>query len=289
MSELTPRTHDDGRSRLVAYDHGAHLASWEVDGAPVVWLSPRAVLDGSAAIRGGVPLCLPWFANGPDGTLRPSHGPARTTTWRLAPTRGPDEVWAWTLAAADLAGSPGAEHLPGPFEARYAVSLTASPGAPSPTLGLLLEVRNTGDRKYRLEGALHTYLAVPDATTAEVDGLDGAAYLDKVTGERHVQHGPVRLDGETDNVYDSPGRTGLVLRDGNTGSGRRVQLAPVGSTQTVVWNPGPERSAAMEDLGPEAWRSFVCVEAAATGDHGPTLAPGATWALGCRFTVHPAT
>lgn len=276
MSQLQPHTVSVGRSELVAYDHGATVATWHLDGREVIWLSPRAVLDGSAAIRGGVPLCFPWFAAGAGGDLSPSHGLLRTATWTPAATRD-EEVLAWTLSSADLQDRPGAEHLPGPFEVRHGVSLHGD------DLGLLLEVHNPGTSAYTVEAALHTYLAVADLGRAEVHGLDGVPYLDKVTGERELQDGAVRFDGETDNVYDGTGAPGLLLLDG---TGGRVELVTEGATQTVVWNPGAEGSARMADLGPDVHRQFVCVEAAATGDRALEVPAQGTVRLGCRLAVH---
>lgn len=276
---LTPRVHDDGRSRLVAYDHGAHLASWQLDGQPVVWLSEAAVLDGTAAIRGGVPICFPWFADGPDGGQSPSHGVVRTARWRPAPSQG-EEVWAWEVSHTDVAGVRGADQIPGPFRLRYAVRLTAPAADHSPTLSLELTVHNPGPTAYAVEVALHSYLAVEDAEQVQIEGLDGAEHLDKVTGSRGRQEGLLRLDGETDRVYDRSGP--VVVQD--RARGRALEVVPHGATQTVVWNPGAQKSAAAADLTPEAWRHFVCVETAATGQHALSLAAGQTRTLGCSMT-----
>lgn len=282
VTTLTPRVHDDGRSRLVAYDFGAHLASWDQDGRPVVWLGPHAVLDGSRPIRGGVPICFPWFDAGPAGDLSPSHGPVRRRPWRPTQAEG-DEVWAWEITAADVAADPGAEHLPGDFRARYAVSLHPGEGS-SPVLGLRLEVTNPTATAYPVEVALHTYLAVGDVGATRVLGLEGVSYLDKETGERSVQEGAVRFTGPTDRVYDSPGRGLLAVDD----RGRaHLHLNPEGATQTVVWNPWEEQAAQLPDLGDQDWRRFVCVETAATGDRALEVPPGGSVALGCEISVLP--
>lgn len=278
---LTPRTHEAGRSRLVAYDLGATLATWEVDGRPVVWLSREARLDGTKGLRGGIPLCFPWFASGPRGDLSPNHGPARTATWEaLEPAE--DELWAWGLSSESLREAPGAEHLPGPFEARYAVRLPAS-DAPA-VLEVELELRNPGAESFPVEVALHTYLAVADVRSAAVLGLDGVPYYDKVTRTRGVQQGPVSFTGETDLVLDSPGEPGVRLE---TGDGGVVELLPHGSTQTVVWNPWVDKAAETEDLGDEEWQDFVCIETAATGGRALSLPACGSVRIGCRFTVHP--
>ncbi|WP_281964029.1 D-hexose-6-phosphate mutarotase [Serinicoccus marinus] len=279
---LPARTHEAGPSRLVAYDHGAHLATWELAGAPVVWCSEQAVLDGSKAIRGGVPVCFPWFADGPAGDLSPAHGVLRTATWHLDTATG-DEVWAWTITDQDVVGSPGAEHVPGPFRVRYAVALGQEDDAP--TLDLRLTVHNPGAAPLPVEVALHTYLGVADATTATVHGLSGAEALDKVTGRRGRVEGAVGFEGETDLVVDSPGSPAVEVRDGT----RVLRVRSHGATQTVVWNPGAEKAAAMSDLGTQEWRDFVCVETAATAGLGLTLDPGATHTLGCTIAVHPAS
>lgn len=201
----------------------------------------------------------------------------RTATWRPDPTAD-DEVWAWTLSSEDVTDAPGGEHLPGPFRLRHAVSLTDD------EVTVALSVHNPGPTAYPVEVALHTYLAVADLDAAAVHGLDGTPYLDKVTGTRQVQDGPVRFRGETDNVYDSPGEPRPVLEDG---AGRRVVLTPAGTTQTVVWNPGADQAARLRDVGPEAWRDFVCVEAAATGARGLEVPPHDSVQVSCRFAVQP--
>lgn len=277
---LTPRVHEAGRSRLVAFDHGAHLATWELDGEPVVWLSEAAVLDGSKAIRGGVPICFPWFADGPDGEHSPSHGVVRTATWRPASTRR-EEVWAWELAHIDVAGVPGAHQIPGPFDLRYAVRLSPAGAGRSPALELDLQVHNPGPTTYDAEVALHNYVAVGDVEQVRIEGLDGADYLDKVSGTRRHQDGPVRLTGETDRVYERSG----PVRVHDQAGGRAVVIHPRGAAQTVVWNPWAEQAAATADLSEDSWRRFVCVETAATGQQALTLVPGQTHSVGCSVST----
>lgn len=279
MTTLTPRTHAAGRSRLVAFDHGAHLAAWSVDGISRVWLSEEAVLDGSAPIRGGVPICFPWFASGPGGDLSPSHGLVRTATWRPADTDG-DEVWAWELSSSDVTGDDGGGHLPGSFHLRYAVSLVEA----DEVLTLALQVRNTGEEDYRFEAALHTYLGVEDVRDVQILGLEGADYLDKVTGRRAVQDGPVELTEETDRVYDRSGP--VVVAD--RAALLHHEVRPSGATQTVVWNPWADKAAALDDLGDDEWLRFVCVETAAAGEHALTVPAGGTVEISCGLSQHPS-
>lgn len=278
MTTLTARTHQDDRSQLVAYDHGAHLASWTLDGEPVIWVSPNARLDGKHAIRGGVPLCLPWFGNGPSGDLVPSHGPARTTTWTpVPPDSSHRELWAWELPSVNLAEAPGAQHLPGAFLARYAVSLTTAH-----ELELTLRITNTSSQGYRLEAALHTYLQVSDLSQARILGLENSWYADKVTGRREHQEGAVRFTKEIDRVYDSPAPVHL-----DDPGRRHIMVRGHGSAQTVLWNPGAQKGSALTDLGDPAWADFVCVETAAIGDGALEIAAGQSVSIGARYIVLP--
>lgn len=278
---LTPRIHVEGPSRLVAYDFGAHVAEWAVDGVPVVWLSEHAVLDGSRPVRGGVPICYPWFADGPQGGLSPSHGLVRTRTWATAEVEG-EEVWAWRIGAEDLAGAPGAEHLPGDFRARYAAALGR--GEHGPVLELTLSVHNPSEEDQVVEVALHTYLHVGDVREIAVLGLEDATYLDKVTGRHEVQSGPLRLTGETDRVYD---RSGPVVVEDRTAL-RAMHVLPRGAAQTVVWNPWAQKAAGLADLGDEEWLRFVCVETAARGERALDLRAGTTVEVGVDIVLSSA-
>ncbi|SOC54393.1 D-hexose-6-phosphate mutarotase [Ornithinimicrobium cerasi] len=279
MTTLTPRVHDADGSRLVAYDLGATLAEWDLDGEPVLWLSDRAVLDGSAPLRGGIPICFPWFAAGPEGDRSPSHGLVRTATWRSAEPAD-EEVWAWEVGSADVSG---AERLTGPFELRYAVGLRPGREAMGRELLVALAVTNPADAPLTVEAALHTYLAVEDVRATRVLGLDGVEYYDKVDGVRRVQRGPLTFTGETDRVYDSGAEAGIVVDDGS----RQLHLRPAGATQAVVWNPWAERCAEVADLADDAWQRFVCVETAATAHRSLTVPPGGTSTLSCTFAARP--
>lgn len=249
------------------YLQGAHVTSWQPAGAePVIWLSPAAQFRSGSAIRGGVPICFPWFGAGRTG-LSPAHGFARTAPWRLAGAT--DDAGTVTLTFMltqdDVAGAPGADRWPFAFEARYAVSFGAE-------LTLALTVRNTGSETFSFEEALHTYLAVADVRSATIEGLDGARYLDKTaTGEQGpvVQTGAVTFAGATDRVY----LRGAPLTLVDPGA-RTITIESDRTADTVVWNPWAGGAAAMADLGDDDWTTMVCVEAANALDDAITLAPG---------------
>jgi glucose-6-phosphate 1-epimerase len=242
--------------------NGAHLMEWAPVGqAPVLYLSPDAVLEPGKAIRGGIPVCWPWF--GPHAEpQRPMHGYARILPWRLV------------LAEADEAGV----HLVFELEAgeaaqpwwefRLAARLEMRIGD---ALEVVLATRNTGDEPLRLEEALHTYLTVGDITRVVVRGLEAASYLDTV-GERVMrrQAGDVLFDREVDRQYAST--AAVAVED--PALGRVLVVEKEGSATTVVWNPWIEKSKRLADLPDEAYLGFLCVEAANAGEGAVELAPG---------------
>jgi glucose-6-phosphate 1-epimerase len=246
---------------------GGHLTHWQPHGgAPVLFLSRRAVYAPGQAIRGGVPLVFPWF--GPHVTDRsaPMHGFARSRPWRLV-TSGPgaDAAVVLELALDDDAATRAL--WPATFRLRYCVTV-------GETLGLALEVVNTSPAPFTFEAALHTYLAVGDVTAVSIAGLEGTPYIDKVDAMARKRQGPtpLRLTGETDRVFLGT-RARCVVAD--PALGRRLVVDKAGSATTVVWNPWSAKTAGITDLEPDDWCRMVCVETANAADDAITLAPGA--------------
>lgn len=276
---MTRRTLRTATGSAIAYDQGAHLAQWCLGDVPVIWVSAEAVYTEGTAIHGGVPICFPWFGAGPTGDLSPSHGFARTAPWRLVQEENGEDLarWAWELTAADVAGAPGVEHFPHQFTARLAVEIGAA-------ASIALTVRNDSDAAFDYEAALHTYLHVGDVRQVTVEGLEGRAYLDKVTGSQETQQGALVLTGEADRVYSADGT--VVIHDPVLG--RTLSITKGDSPTTVVWNPWDTKAAAMSDLGDREWTQMLCVEAAAVGEAAPRLAPGEARTLSTRISVAPS-
>ena len=249
------------------YLQGAHVTSWQPAGAePVIWISPAAQFRSGSAIRGGVPICFPWFGAGRTG-LTPAHGFARTAPWNLtgATDAAGTVTLIFTLSHDDVAGAPGADSWPYAFEASYAVTFAAE-------LTLALTVRNTGAETFSFEEALHTYLAVADVRSATIEGLDGTLYVDKTASSEPaplVQSGPVTFTAPTDRVYQHGEQLTLV----DPGA-RTIAVEPERTADTVVWNPWSDGAATMADLGDDDWTTMVCIEAANVLDDAITLAPG---------------
>lgn len=275
MSPLAdPITLDTPVGTVSGYAHGAHVTSWFPTGEQdVLWMSAKSAYDSAAPLRGGIPICLPWFGAGASGALTPVHGFARISRWRLVESARSDEGGhlAFQLSSADIADG----LWPYAFTATYRVH-----AGTRLTLGLTM--RNDGDEAFAFEEALHTYFTVGDVRTVSIDGLDGARYLDKVSGQAALQQaGPVTITAETDRVYDSEAE--VVIIDPTLG--RRIRVRKSGSASTVVWNPWIAKSAAMPDFGDDEWPGMVCVETGNVLGNAIELAPGASHTLGCEISV----
>ncbi len=270
MADLEVTT---GRCTCRVTDHGAQVLGWAPTGeSPVLWLSSSAVFADDVAIRGGIPICFPWFGSGRSGALTPAHGFARLVPWHRISSTDDDGVVTVVHELAPPMGSCA------DFPYSYRAVLTARFGE---RLDLALAIHNEGEVAFDYEAALHTYLAVADATALRIEGLEGAPYLDKVTGAARVQDGPITISGEVDRVYRSDGTVVVV----DTIGARRIVVAKDGSRSTIVWNPGRHRARALADFGDEDWNSMVCVETANVGDESICLEPGASHRMTLQVSV----
>lgn len=250
-------------SEALVYLHGAHVASFRTaEHGELLWVSEKAVYAAGKAIRGGVPICFPWFGAHASDSKLPAHGFARTREFRFegSELHGDTLVAVFSLASQDVAP----ELFQGAFTARLRVSVGRE-------LSLAFEVENTSEQAFAYELALHTYLGVSDVRQVQVLGLAGASYDDKVSGARAVVEGdaPLRFGGETDRVYTSTGR--VTVDD--PGRKRRLIVDKTSSSTTVVWNPWIEKAQRMADFGDDEWPSMLCIEAANVSPHAIRLAP----------------
>ncbi len=273
-----PRLFTSAAATGAAYDHGAHVVAWTPAGhEPVLWLSALSALDDGAPIRGGVPICWPWFGPGRTRDLAPAHGFVRVAPWRF---EGAEESAEGVVATWSLTNEvASAEPFPYDYRATYRAVFGAE-------LELTLVVENTGSESFSYEEALHTYLSVGDIRQTTVTGLDGVAYLDKAPGggpDLVTQEGDITFTGETDRVYES-GEPVTVI---DPVLGRRITITTGGAANRVVWNPWVAKAAAMPDFGDNEWTDMVCVEGANALGNAVVLAPGARHTLTYTVSVTP--
>ena len=268
------------RSGLAEADiflHGAQLTHWKPrDADPVIFLSAESLFEEGKAIRGGVPICFPWF--GPkagDG----AHGFVRNQTWTLSEVALQEEGELRVVLSVG-ASAETEKRWPHPFRARM-VYVVGS------TLEMTLEVENTGTAPFTYSEALHTYFVVGDVHQTRVTGLEDTDYRDfpdrtKITR----QHGPITFTEETDRVFINT-RATCVLADPSMK--RRITVEKSGSDSTTVWNPWIAKSAALPDFGNDEWKRMVCIETVNAFENSVTLGAGESHATTARISVAPLT
>ena len=264
-----------GDTVLVALQ-GAHVLSWVSQGRERLFLSPDNLWDGRSAIRGGVPVCFPQFNQ--RGTL-PKHGFARNMAWKIDDAAQVGEAVATHL---DFTLSTNADTLALWQQAFVAqLRVTLAPGQ----LTLTLTVNNTEAQNDLLfTGALHSYFAVDDIDLTELRGLGGRPEWDAVTDVHGVADDVLYFDGEFDRVYtrgENAAAKPLYLQDGSTIL--QIEQSPSWA-ESVVWNPGESKCAALADMPAQGFARMLCVEAAQVFE--PISIPaGGQWVGWQRLTV----
>jgi glucose-6-phosphate 1-epimerase len=233
------------------YLHGAQVTCWRPAGAEeVLFLSEHAVWEDGHAIRGGIPVCFPWFRAKGDAPRAPAHGFVRTKAWQLESIARAGDAVAVTMSTGSDEGT--RKWWPGEFQLVHRVRFGSE-------LNLELTVTNTGTTALRLEEAMHAYHRVGHVENVRLRGLDGVTYLDNTDSNREKrQSGDVVLAAQTDSAYLNT-KHALELVD--PGLRRRILIAKENSLTTVVWNPWREGTRLLSDLGEDEWQQMVCVEA----------------------------
>lgn len=234
---------------------GAHVLSYVPEGEKdLIMVSEHSVYAPPKAIRGGVPVCWPWF--GP--AAQPMHGVARIQYWNLAAVRKESDG-SDTLVFELSITEP--HRLGAVFEVHFGAKLS-----------MRLTTVNQGDTPFALGGALHTYFSVGEIEKVTISGLGGSTYCDRAGGGNipgcHCA-GDFGFTAETDNIYASDAAVTIL----DPVMARKILVEKSGSHATAVWNPWIEKAKNMADFGDEEYHRMVCVEAANCGDDIVTLAP----------------
>lgn len=269
------RLHSEHGTVAIALN-GAHVLEYcGADSKAVLWLSEKANLENGKPIRGGIPICWPWFGPHPDDSEQPAHGFARISQWELVGILG-EHCGGELGAEFRLTDSPSSLRMwPYSFELRYRVRVL--PGA----LDLELVTSNQGDRAFRISEALHSYFGIQSIHSATVDGLDGVHYLDQLAGmERKLQTGNIQFDREVDRIYlDAPSKA----RINGSLSGKQIEIESRGSGSAVVWNPWIDKAMRMPDFGDDEYLEMLCYETANAGPHSIAVDPGQDHAIGASI------
>lgn len=243
--------------------HGGHLLWFKPQGEKdIIWLSEKAIFDQSKAVRGGIPICWPWF--GQAGT--PSHGFARTSQWSLLEHRENENGVIVSLALEDN------EETYAIWPHKFKNVLTFEIGQ---ELKVSLTSTNTGNQPWSYSGALHTYFDIANINDIDITGM-GPKYLDSTQQGKVCEGGStLTFNGETDRVYTQPEAT-ITINDKN--NNREILVNNEGHNAAVIWNPWQALSVNMGDMADNSYETMVCVESTI---HQPSieLAPGQSHTL----------
>jgi D-hexose-6-phosphate mutarotase len=257
------------------YLYGAHVTRFDPKGAkPLLWMSPVSPFTAGKPIRGGIPLCFPWFGAHREKKEFPLHGFARIRPFELSYTarlsdgrtrvgmtqRSDDATRAWW-----------------PHE--YSMEVTATFGE---ALEVSMTVTNTDREPFSYEDCMHTYFTVSDASNAVVRGLDGAGYLDRLAGDAAgVQSGNLTIGAGLTKVYTFSPRS---VRIDDRAGGRVLLAEQSGMANTVVWNPGKETAAGNPEIAGKE-KEFLCIEAANCAYSPVVLLPGCSHTSTVRYST----
>mgnify|MGYP001134411507 CR=1 FL=1 len=246
---------------------GGHLLSFApTDQDEILWLSQSAKLDGSKPIRGGVPLCWPWFGPGKgENAGLAQHGFARTSLWQL------DSV-SETEQQVELLLSPRldeAQRTSNSLSLQLKFVLSSS-------MEIQMISKNAGNKPVALSQAIHTYFKLEDVNQAKLLGIHGCQYFDQLTTKNQTQESDVTISGACDRIYlcDNPS---LTLVDGP----RQIEIEGQGHDSVVVWNPWQQGAESMIDFDDLGYKQMICVEMANT--QGLVLQPGESHFLSQTF------
>ncbi|MFZ0468224.1 MAG: D-hexose-6-phosphate mutarotase [Thiogranum sp.] len=268
---------DNGKARALVSVYAGQVLSYQPanQAHDLLFLSDAAYFQAGKAIKGGIPVCWPWFGPDPEDRGRAAHGFVRNRPWTVRATE--------TLADGDaritlgLVDNPETRDIwPEAFDLSLEVTIGVG-------LRVELHTRNTGDQPFAITQALHSYFNVGAIGQVQVLGLEESDYLDKAAdGSRNTQAGAVCFDQEVDRIYLDV-QPGLIIDD--AAFGRRISITSTGSHTAVVWNPWADISANMGDLRDDDYQRFVCVETANAATDTIEVRPGEGYRLGVEYRM----
>lgn len=259
--------------------YGGQLLSYKHAGKDdLLFLSKLANYKQGAAIKGGIPVCWPWFGVDPENKGRQSHGFARNNMWELRSTESlSDNQCRVVMGLTENEET----RLLWPFEFDLTIEITIGE-----VLGVKLITKNTGKQKFVITQALHTYFSVANIENVVLQGLDKKKYLDKaninVGDEEKIQIGNIEFNHEVDRIYlDAPASTQLI----DTMREQQVDICSTGNKTAVVWNPGADICEQMSDLENTDYQKFVCIETANAASNVIEVHPGESYVLSASYSV----
>ncbi len=277
------KIHNDKADALISL-YGGQVLSYKKPQQPdMFFLSDKAYYQSGKAIKGGVPICWPWFGNDPQNKGRPAHGFARNSLWQLAAAE--QLANGDTLVELQLSPNESSRSL-WPYD--FLLSLKVTVGD---ELTLQLTTHNKDPQTVEITQALHTYFALESIDALRISGLENLSYLDKAksnTGaEQKTQQGEIHIEGEVDRIYlQVPEQINLKHIAPSHAADTAITLHSKNNATAVVWNPWQELCEQSADLNPSDYQRFVCVETANAATDVIRLAAGESFTLQARIALN---
>ena len=249
------------KSSAEIYLHGAHLTSFKTLGRELIWLSPNAEFQNDKAIRGGVPICWPWFGKHPQNSTLPQHGFARLSNFEVSQAFE-DELENIVIVLSLESGNKPLSMFP--YQFRLEIKFVIGEN-----LEVSLTTMNQGNESFRITEAIHTYFQVTDIRQTAVNGLDKVSYFDQLEQTSYTHAGNLFFIEETDNIFSSPEQPLQILEAGEN----IASINQHGANSTIIWNPWIDKSRQMRDFPNQGYLNMLCIEAANT-DEGVLIQPG---------------
>ncbi|VAW98442.1 Aldose 1-epimerase family protein YeaD [hydrothermal vent metagenome] len=259
---------------------GAHLTTWTPNNSiPVIWLSEDAKFTANKSIRGGIPICWPWFGAHQSDSNFPAHGFARTVQWQVESIEVLKTGETQVLLILPELNIPVTQwSVESKVQCIYTVGQT---------LEVELITHNLSQENIVIGEALHSYFNVSDVRNIIIEGLDECQYLDKLDDFKcKIQAGNIDIRQEVDRVYIATDQE-CIIED--LGYNRRIRINKKGSLSTIVWNPWLETATKMADLGQDGYLSMVCVESGNAAQDVITIKPDNKHSLTVCYSVDEIT
>ncbi len=265
------------QARATVSLQGAHLLSWIPEGeGEVIWLSEDAVFAKGKSVRGGIPICWPWFGAHDTNSTYPAHGFARTALWEVTNTQSLPS--GETQISFKLKTQKLDENIHQMWPQSTTVEYIITVGK---TLILELTTFNNSEQSITIGQALHTYFNVDDVSRTTVHGLEGKNYLDKPDNfKSKTQIGSITINDEVDRIYLQTADD-IIIDD----TKRKIRIKKQGSDSTIVWNPWKSIAEKMGDLGEKGYLKMLCVESANAAEDTITIAAGGHHKLRVKYKV----
>jgi glucose-6-phosphate 1-epimerase len=268
---------DNARARATISTYSGQVLSYRPKDRQedLLFVSDKAYYEDGKAIKGGIPVCWPWFGADPENQGRPAHGFVRNRQWQVT---GSESLANGATKIVMSVTDTDATRALWPHSFRLNIEITVGD-----SLRVELVTHNSGKDSMIISQALHTYFRVGDIGKVSVLGLDGKQYIDKANdASRKTQSGPLTISGEVDRIYT--GITGDLSID-DAALGRKIVIAASGCSTAVVWNPWVEIAAAMADLADDDYQRMLCVETANAGPETVEIAAGDVYRLAAEYTI----